>query len=86
MSVHITQYRLGVLPLDAIHLVPCSNVSKNTGKFPCIHSTLILSQSLSPITWHWNHICGHQDQIKSTSELTKLEALNILMDANAKQW
>jgi len=40
----------------------------------------------SPVHWQWQHICGHQDQNKPTSDLTHLETLNIQMDAKAKQW
>jgi len=54
------------------------------------HYDLILaihnSLAHSPIHWHWTHILGHQDEVKTKTKLSTLKVLNIQMDAKAKLW
>jgi len=42
--------------------------------------------SLSPLTWWWQHICGHQHNMVSFNKLDTWAQLNIDMDKLAKQW
>jgi hypothetical protein len=60
-------------------------ITKNTRK----HFDLIISISaavkLSPLTWDFQHIDGHQDDHKEFEELDRWAQLNVIVDKEAKQ-
>jgi len=70
--------------LDVMDWMPFSNISINAGislPQPPLQSYLGIRNALkwSPIIWHWTHICGYQDDVKHTAELSQLKVLNTQM-------
>jgi len=61
------------------------HISPNTAHHNLIQAICTALKHL-PITWKWQHMCGHQDQAKPKPDLTMMEQLNIAMDDSAKLW
>jgi hypothetical protein len=51
--------------------------------YDLVHSCRLLI-TLSPVTWHSHHVCGHQDDHGRYQDLDRCEQLNVDMDTLAK--